>query len=193
MLILPRTCFLHTPKTGGTWATMAIKASGIKFEDYRDNDGLPHTTLDQCPCPEKFKIAFVRHPLQMYQSYWRYKMGDGKIWRNNDLDKACWSNDFHDFVRNVLKSFPGVASQSLKDFVGPPGAEIEFIGKYETLVDDLIKGLKMGGEEFDEKLIRNYPPQNISNQHRFLAEYTPELEKAVRESERIAIERFGYV
>ena len=53
----------------------------------------------------------------------------------------CRSDSFHKFVRDVLDKFTGVYSKSLIDFVGETNDEIEFIGKYENLVDDLIFAL----------------------------------------------------
>ncbi|MBN2420130.1 MAG: hypothetical protein JXL81_12150 [Deltaproteobacteria bacterium] len=190
MLIMPKSCLLHFPKTGGTWAKEAIKRSGILSEEYRINDD-PHIGIKHCPYPEKYKIAFVRHPVELYRSYWQYKMGAGWDIRN-DLDGTCGSQDFHEFVRKVLYNYPGVCSRAFDDFFGPPGNEIEFIGRYENLVDDLVRALKNAGEIFDETSVRGLPPQNVGNRVLFPAEYTPELERAVKESERVGMERFGY-
>lgn len=190
MLILPKSCFMHFPKTGGVWTTGAIKGSGIPYEEYTI-DGNPHIGLEDCPCPEKFKISFVRHPVQLYRSYWQYKMGAGWGYKN-EIDIRCRSENFHAFVGNVLENFSGVCGTYFEKFVGPTGEEIEFIGKYENLVEDLILGLKAAGEEFDEEFVRRFPPQNVSDRIRFPAEYTPELEEAVRKSEWRAIRRFGY-
>lgn len=190
MLILPKSCFLHVAKTGGTWARAAIKASGIEYEEY-SFEGDIHADLKHCPCPEKYKIAFVRHPLKQYRSYWQFKMGTGWDWKN-PIDRFCCSPGFHDFVRNVLEKFPGIISQYFENYVGSPGAEIEFIGKYENLVNDLVMALKRAGEIFDEETVRNYPPVNVSEHVRFPAEYTKELKEAVIKSEWRAMERFGY-
>jgi hypothetical protein len=190
MLILPHACFLHVPKTGGSWATRAIKASGLEYEEYCP-DGDAHTDLAHCPCPEKFKIAFVRHPLEILRSYWQYKMGVGWDPRN-PRDVACQSGEFHVFVRNVLERFPGFCSAGFELYTGPRTAPIEFVGKYENLVDDLILGLRLAGEQFDEAAIRRIPPLNVSDKTRFPAEYTPDLEQAVKRAEREAMERYGY-
>ena len=100
MLILPNACFLHVPKTGGSWVKKAIAAAGIECQDYR-LAGDPHIGLQDCPCPEKFKFAFVRHPVDLYRSYWQFKMTNG--WdEKNPLDQSCQSDDFHQFTRDVL-------------------------------------------------------------------------------------------
>ena len=67
MLILPRSCLLHVPKTGGSWVKKAILASGIQCEAVSPG-GNHHSGLNECPTPDKFKFAFVRHPLGLYRS-----------------------------------------------------------------------------------------------------------------------------
>ncbi len=190
MLILPRSCFLHVPKTGGIWVKAAIAAAGIVFDEFAV-EGDVHADLSYCPCPDRFKFAFVRHPVEFYRSYWRFKMAVGWDPRN-PFDEDCGAADFHAFVRNVLRNQPGMCGQLFQQYVGPPGGEIEFIGRYERLADDLIAALTMAGEGVDEDAIRKCPPQNVGDRHRFPAEYTRELEGAVRESERQTLERFGY-
>lgn len=190
MLILPNSCFLHVPKTGGSWVKKAIIASAIDVEDYRI-DGNPHIGLADCPCPEKFKFAFVRHPVQLYRSYWRFKMGLG--WDpKNPLDNACRSENFQQFIRNILAKYPGVLGKNLNQFVGEAGNEIDFIGKYENLVEDLISALTMAGEVFDAEAIRKTAPYNVSSKARFSAQYTAELEKAIKQAESDVMQRFGY-
>lgn len=190
MLILPQSCFLHVPKTGGIWATRAIRAAVRQVEEYAPG-GDPHRELAECPCAEKFKMAFVRHPVDSYRSYWQYKMGAG--WDDqNPQDPLCRSDDFPTFVSKVLQHFPGICSVGFERFTGPRTAPIEFIGKFESLVDDLVRGLSLAGEGFDEPVIRATPPQNVSDRRRFPAELPAELEQAIRETEHEAMERYGY-
>ncbi|MCB1984124.1 MAG: sulfotransferase family 2 domain-containing protein [Burkholderiales bacterium] len=190
MLILPKSCFLHVPKTGGSWVKKAIISAGVSCRDYTIS-GNPHIGLQNCPSLEKFKFAFVRHPVGLYRSYWQYKMTNG--WDSkNQLDQACQTDNFHQFVRNLLDKLPGVYSRSLIEMVGDEYNEIEFIGKYENLVDDLILALKLAGEAFDEQIIRTLPPINVSNKVRFPAVYTDQLEEDVKKSEAIMMRRFQY-
>ncbi|MCB1948198.1 MAG: sulfotransferase family 2 domain-containing protein [Nitrosomonas sp.] len=190
MLILPKSCFLHVPKTGGSWVKKAIAATNIPCRNYTLS-GDPHIGIKNCPCQEKFKFAFVRHPVNLYRSYWQFKMT--YEWDpGNPLDQACRSDNFQHFVRQVLDKFPGVYSNSLVEFVGETDNEIEFVGKYENLIEDLIAALKAAGEDFDEQSIRSLPPYNVSNKSRFPATYTAELEAAVKKAECNAMERFNY-
>lgn len=190
MLILPNSCFLHVPKTGGSWVKKAIKSAVLDSREY-SIDGYTHIGLTQCPCPEKFKFAFVRHPVSLYRSYWQFKMTYG--WdANNDLDQACRSEDFAEFVGSVLEKFPGIYGKSLDDFVGGADHPIEFIGRYENLVEDLISALTLAGEKFDADIIRAFPPFNVSDKKKSPAVFSPDLEAAVRKAEAAVLERFDY-
>lgn len=190
MLILPHSCFVHVPKTGGSWVRRAIIASSVEWEDYSVN-GDPHVGFKSCPRPGLFRFAFVRHPVSLYRSYWQYKMTFG--WdTGNTLDRECQSADFHVFVRNVLATRPGAYGRTLLELVGDLDDQIEYIGKYENLTEDLIAALRKAGEVYDEDAVRNEPPANVSDKNRFSAAYTEELEAAVREAESYVLQRFNY-
>jgi hypothetical protein len=181
--------FLHVPKTGGTWVREALRAGGVAVEPVDPDE--PHTELDACPCPQKFKIAFVRHPLSVYQSYWRFKKTDG--WdRRNPFDGACASGSFASFVENVLAKYPGWCSRRFESFVGVAGAEIEFVGRCERLADDLVRALRAAGEPFDEARLRETPPVNVSVWPIEDARWPDNLAERVLTSESDALERFGY-
>lgn len=190
MLILPKSCFLHVPKTGGSWVKKAIISAGVSCRDYTIS-GNPHIGLKDCPGPEKFKFAFVRHPVDLYRSYWQYKMTNGWDFKNQ-MDQECQTDNFHQFVRNLLEKFPGIYSHSLIEMVGEKNNEIEFIGKYENLVDDLIFALKSAGEAFDERVVRALSPVNVSDKARFPAVYTDQLEAGVKKAEVRMMKRFNY-
>lgn len=190
MLILPRSCFLHVPKTGGSWVKRAILAAGVPAQEH-SRDGYTHLGLADCPVPGLFRFAFVRNPLALYRSYWQFKQTVG--WDDaNDLDCQCRDDRFEVFVRQVLEKFPGIYSRTLKEFVGPADAPIEFIGRYENLVEDLVRALSLAGEDFDAAAVRALPPYNVSDKRKAPAVYTPDLEAAVRLAEAEAFARFGY-
>ena len=168
----------------------AVTAAGLSSTEFSVGNN-HHPGLSDCPCPEKFKFAFVRHPLGLYRSYWQFKMTYG--WDpHNELDQLCKADDFSTFVRSVLSRLPGVYSRSLHEFVGAPGHEINFIGRYENLVEDLVRALHLAGENFDESAIRALPPTNVSDKSAFPANFAPGLEAQVLQAEAEAISRFGY-
>lgn len=191
MLICPRSCFLHIPKTGGSWVTSAIAAGGIPSQPFLIDGDDPHGELRHCPRSDLFRFAFVRHPEEYYGSFWRYKMTVGWDFRN-ELEVRCHSTDFNVFVRNVLQAYPGWCSGMFEDYVGLPENEIEFVGRQERLADDLVRALRAAGETFDEGALRACPPENVTDRTSLVAKLTPDLREALHASERRAIVRFGY-
>ncbi|MEQ1897730.1 MAG: sulfotransferase family 2 domain-containing protein [Vicinamibacterales bacterium] len=191
MLIFENGVLLHVPKTGGTWVKAAIRNARISVEEYIV-DGDPHADLSYCPHRDRFLFAFVREPLSLYQSYWRFKITSGWDPRN-PFDATCGAPTFEGFVECVLRLEPAWCSRMFEDYVGrEPGEGVDFVGRYESLADDLIRALRMMGASVDEQAIRMTPPVNVSTASRNLARWTPELADRVRRSEERAIVRFGY-
>jgi hypothetical protein len=190
-LLLPKSRILHVPKTGGTWLRQAVLAAVPGAQEFRIG-GSTHATLAQVPCPERFTIAFVRHPLTWWLSFWRFHMGPARPYVvDHEICSTCWSDDFVAFLWNVVRRFPGECYRNALAFVGPPEREIEFIGRQENLVEDLIAALRQAGEEFDERLLRSVPPANVSDRG-VTGRYTPELARAVLAAEAEHLQRFGY-
>ncbi|MDE2342209.1 MAG: hypothetical protein KGL63_02255 [Betaproteobacteria bacterium] len=190
MVILKNSCFIHVPKTGGTWVRHALRESCQDYEYYTLNNS-SHISLKDCPCPGHFKFAFVRHPLGLYKSYWQFKMTYG--WDDaNPLDSACRSDSFREFILGVTSRFPGAYGNGLNDMIGPEGQSIEFVGRYENLLEDLVTALRRAGEVFDEGRLRAAAPVNVSDKVRFPASYTPDLVDRVLEAEGAVFRRFNY-
>ena len=188
MLILQKAVFLHVPKTGGTWVREAIRAAGVSFEELLV-EGDQHADLSYCPRLDTFKFAFVRHPLSLYQSYWRFKVANQ--WDSlNPFDMDCAAPSFNRFVENVLAKHPRWCSRMFEDYVGVADQEIEFIGRFERLEADLTRALTLVGETFDEAAISRTPPVNASVGPS--PSWSPQLVSAIQHSERDAMTRFGY-
>jgi hypothetical protein len=191
VLIFDQAVFLHVPKTGGTWVKAAVTNAGIPCEEYVVDEDI-HGDLSYCPHRDRFIFAFVREPLTLYQAYWRFKMTAG--WdQRNPFDECCQAPVFTEFVENVLRGEPAWCSRMFEDYVGRTREEeISFVGRFESLADDLVRALRMAAIPFDERAIRSTPPINVSTVSRDLARWTDDLAGRVRQSERRAIERFDY-
>ncbi len=180
--------FLHLPKTGGSWATEAMFAAGVvahRPARVPFHGGLP----DSRDFSDRFTFAFVRHPLEFWLSYWGYRMRTG--WDSNStIDAGAASADFPTFVEGILDCAPGFASALYEQYVGRPGEEIDFIGRYERLADDLCLALSFAGQEFSERRLRAYPPVNHTDFGRYPVLYTPRAAERLAEAERISIDRF---
>jgi hypothetical protein len=182
--------FIHVPKTGGMWVTDAIRAGGIEFDTMEEDDHFMKSDLE---AGDRFVFAFVREPFSWYGSVWRYhRVFPQAHWV--DINEAI-DLEFPDFLEQMLKNHPGWLSRYYKRFVGPRHDEIDFVGRYERLADDLVTALRSSGQEFDEGSLRALPPVN-----RFSEEETgaslPDpsslhrLRLRLYECEREAYERF---
>jgi hypothetical protein len=196
-VVTARTRFLHVPKTGGTWVVKALTQAGVpvvppEVDNNRPQVRAGHATLaDLEEYSDLFTIAFVRHPLSWWRSYWGYRMRRG--WDDGQGDKIIQlarSDNFDDFIELVIENLPGHLNRLYSRYVGPPEQPISFVGRYESLTDDLVEGLRLGGEEFDEEKLRSCKPVNRSPYDRFPAEYTPTLREALLAAEHEVIERF---
>ena len=180
--------FLHTPKTGGVWAYHAIAAAGIA--------PLPgvqlvyHADLEQSEAfAERFTIAFVRHPLDWWRSYWAYRMRTGWVMESH-VDAAAASEDFDEFIGAVVAHAPAGRRRTGRPRSPTPARPIHFIGRHERLVDDLERGLTLAGARFDARALRAEPPHNASDKTLTAVRYTPALARELALAESLAIERF---
>jgi len=190
LLVTPRMRFLHMPKTGGRWAMAAMLAAGVPAVR---PEGVPgHANLDEArDYADRFTFAFVRHPLDFWRSYWAFRMRDGWDPKSN-IDQQAASPDFETFVNRVIERFPGAAGAVYETYVGPLGNEIDFIGRFDHLADDLVAALRLAGEEFDEPALRACPPVNASDYALLPASYRPDTAERLADCERAAIERFYF-
>jgi hypothetical protein len=191
-LITPRTRFLHVPKTGGTWVTQALQVAGVPCQIVWTRLGpgsRGHATLEQTRAySDRFSFAFVRHPLDLYRSRWAANTKDG--WPMNRFLHDARSADFPGFVDRVIERHPGFAGRHFAEFTGPAENEIAFVGRYETLVDDLVRALDAAGENYDEAALRSYAPANRSDYQRHAANYDLALAERVVAVEQDAILRW---
>lgn len=172
--------FYHIPKTGGMWVREALEQSVPSFsrvKEYqsRHKYGLvrghktPKMVLSGDINNKKlYSFTFVRHPYSWYKSYWAYRIVYG-----SDLQipgkivdfplEPLWCEDFEKFTKAVLRAYPdGILSKIYQCYVGKDGLALDFIGKQENLVDDLILALTLAEEDFDADKIKNTNKVNLS-------------------------------
>jgi hypothetical protein len=176
----------HIPKTGGTWIHRALEAGKVNFIPFHEFS--PHNTPDQEPTLEnKYTIAFVRHPITYYKSYWAFRIETG--WTDGwYLDDTCKSKRFEIFVKNIINNnVPYVTNEYRKYWCYPQ--KLNFIGKTENLKNDLIHILRFLNEDFDEKAISTLPKQNTTKTK---AECSKELLHKLIDLEKEIIDYFKY-
>jgi len=208
-VLLSKSLFIHISRTGGTWTWDVLRRLGLSVRPLPN----AHTSLEDLRSSNfhnrKFRFAFVRHPLEWYRSFYRFCLTKTKPptaapWRERfTRERLAEPNagvSFEQFIEYVVDRCPGRLTKLYEDQTGLPDNEIEFIGHYETLREDLWVALRMAGEpvgaEAYEKIMSD-PPINASGTHAregsqepVTSDYTSKMAQVVCDSERGAIERF---
>lgn len=204
--LLPKSVFIHVPKTGGQWVIAALENSGVPVRLL----GVVHSSADELVVePEgagrAFSFAFVRHPLSWYQSMWAHQTDDA--WESIDAAEwftprwlgfwaeftaHCASFDFNEFVRKCVNHYPGgLVSTLYRSYT----EGCTFVGRQERLADDLVQALECAGESFDPLKLLATPTRNVrgARAHRSAQNvYTRELVDLVMETESWAVGHFDY-
>jgi len=189
--------FLHIPKTGGSWFREAIKLATGKPYSHVGQQHSHFPELANHINPDTIKsayyFAFVRHPITWYQSRWAFRVKHG--WHmSHPIDRNCSSNDFREWVDNLLIHKPGWVSTLYKVYIERvPSGEIN-VGTMENLVTDATNILQNAGVEFDEQKFIDAGRINDSSMGEMsskqLAKYTPELLQRVLDAEKYAIDLY---
>jgi hypothetical protein len=164
-LCTERAIIYHIPKTGGTWIKVALQAAGVRYytpswskEPHPFNLKHAHSTPDNVTPQAKdgrLGITFVRQPVGWYTSYWAFRSRKGARRDEKFPADGLWSDDFDRFVSNLLDAYPqGFVTTLYQYYTGVDGQKVDFIGRQETLVDDLVRALVQAGDAFDEAALR---------------------------------------
>lgn len=174
--------FIHIPKTGGNWVSDVLEEEGLvlahvsgkhasdQLADFESFFRQPYAYSK--PNRALYKFCFVRHPLRWYESWFRMQQAQGWPMRGDasgpggllpfwnptaELDRLG-GDDFNVFVGNVLRQQPGFVTAMYRRYA----RGVHFVGRQETLVDDLISVLRKLGVSFNEARIRAHAPVNVS-------------------------------
>jgi hypothetical protein len=90
----------------------------------------------------------------------------------------------------VASNNKGWLSSKMPNWVGPADDEIEFVGRFENLIPDLVAALIIFNEKFDTIKLAETPRENVSCYETFPTEWTTEMKEAILDSEKEMIERF---
>lgn len=181
---LPKSRFIHFPKTGGWWCCYAMIDAGIPIQqastDIRGGHA-GHYFGD----PEKPLFGFVRHPYTWYQSLFQYLQDID--WVFHPLARSETLEEFVQKVRNYRTTLLPMSDWVDQLF----GFGVASIGRYETLPADLVRILTELGEEFDVKKITAMSHTYI-NPSLVWEQRTPAAEQLIRETDNHIFDRFGY-
>lgn len=192
-----KTLFLHIPKTGGMFVRHVYKVCGIPHYEIGDQHShFPYLLRlnDESFYKNLNTYAFVRNPLSWYQSRWTFRVKYG--WKAiHPLDFNCASNNFHQFVDNVLKYMPdGWVTWEYKNYIDSVPGGIKHVGRVERMADDLIKIMQSSGEKVSINAINNMPRVNDSDMDGmpsgYWAKYTKDLARRVLAVEAEIMRRY---
>ena len=147
-----------------------------------------------------FRFCFVRHPLTWYESYWRYMQGRGwndwgrensrRDWHPNAMLNGLGTDDFNQFVRNVIQKRPGYVSELMFSYTKPG---ISYIGKTEHLREDLHDILTALNLPFEPSVLASAPKCNESIVEASRVQWDSELRELVVRLELPALLHFDYL
>ncbi len=129
-LLLPNSAMIHVPKTGGSWCRESINKAGLRRRElgqFHDFAKKHHRHLANL-----FVFGFVRNPVTWMQSRWCYTKRANK-------KTAHWSDDFNEWVGNILDAQPGLILHGMLERLGyskagdPSEYVVDFVGKNELL------------------------------------------------------------
>jgi hypothetical protein len=182
------TLILLPTKVGSTWIRAALRAAGAEFVEVGPEEWRVHGDIDTHGRTASYIATFVRNPVTWYRSYWAYRIERG--WRLHfDLDRECRHENFRDFIRNVTLKMPGFLTRMFERYTGPDSDPIDFIGKLETLADDVVRLLTIRQEKFDESALRSTDVRNATSVRPPLTSETIDL---ICIAEQEMLTRYGY-
>ena len=149
---------------------------------------------------DSFRFCFVRHPLSWYESWWKFMKAreweaadtpySRRNFHPNSVLNKHGSDDFNEFVSNIIQERPGYVSELLFAYTKP---DISFIGRTETIREDLVYLLDLLALPYDCKTIEKSPKMNVSKTNDKEIQWDPELKKIVIRLELPALLSFGYL
>ena len=186
--------FAHLPKTGGKFVRYVFEEFGITGKEVGNFHAAP-IAVTKTGLSQPVMIT-IRHPVTWYQSRWMHRIKYG--WSPmHPVDWECASNDFNQFVRNVIKYDPNGRLTSLIrlfNLRARPNVPVEYVLKNETLSSDLFIFLNKLGYDIDKSHYFNLPKVNTSGrkgeQSGDVAVYEPHVLEELIEHEAWVIDTF---
>lgn len=157
---------------------------------------------------DAFTFCFVRHPLRWYESVWRagsrsgvYTMTEDQLqkfvatqrdprmreWHPFNEIRPCYREDFNAMMREINRQCPGYVSRIFSAYTT---SRIDFVGKQESLADDLVRVLQQLNVNFDETRLREKENVNVSPQRQI--EWDPAVQALTERLDYLTFHRFGY-
>lgn len=202
--------FIHVPKTGGSSVRVILRAAGVPFTEtgsgyYPEQ----HASLDWLRLTYRgidegrMSFGFVRNPVDWIKSRWAWAVETGMDTNRHNVPDAanhwlahCWSNDFTTFIERYLERYPGVYTQNCAKLLGlwNDTKPVDYIGKTETLQDNLIEVFELSGTPYDQAAFDVVKPRRVAAHGKYAdaCKLSETLAARVMQAEGYICERFGY-
>ena len=154
--------FLHVPKMGGKAVLSQLRAAGNTVRPVR-SPGVHVGHAYERELRDRryrwnFRFGFIRHPVAWWQSLRDFASTPGS--QLFDIDPQV-RHPFREIIPDCLRlkgatadefvheiavvKFPGFLSSMLSDYYGADFSRVDWIGRTETLDDDLVEFCRMQG------------------------------------------------
>jgi hypothetical protein len=135
----------------------------------------------------------VRNPITWYESWWKFMAGKWRAWEEGRWHPQrpidhLGDDDFNTFVENVLRERPGYVSE----MYGWYTSGVSFVGRFECLREDLVRGLEAGGMRVDARVLDRVPPSNVSKARLGNPTWDPAVLERTIAAEAAAIARYAH-
>lgn len=155
--------FIHIPKTGGTTVSKFLFQEFGKHIQTLNGHKTGHIKTRYVE-KELFKFAFVRNPIDWWESVWKMlgAMSKEQFWNGAGFQPLgiiapLYDKDFNKFMTNVIRFVPGFYSEMLTWYLGKNYDGLDFVGRTRYLKTDLKEVLNKIGHEFDYNKLKNFP------------------------------------
>lgn len=148
---------------------------------------------------DTYNFCFVRHPFTWWPSFYQWS----KNTRFSAMENE--SPNFDTWIKDYGAFWMGLYTQLVKRYIGEDPVyasdiKMNFVGKTESLYEDLFTALKNAGESFDEKLFHKLVKESDtreslikwSNKQEYSREISDESRDIIYRSERWIFDRFNY-
>lgn len=156
MIRIQNGVFLHIPKTGGTWLSKYFEEAGMIL----DRTPLGHENGSQIPKKwardNPISFCFVRHPMRWLRSYWQCKQEVVLDRLGGPIDTIV-DLSFNKFIDAVIDMLPGYVTGFFAGYTD----YCHFVGKQETLRDDLVNLFRYARIPYNHSLMMSMENDNV--------------------------------
>ena len=185
-IILKRSVYFKITRTGSNWVRNALYRA---CEVVAEIKGTTEPSVMILPTETK-SFTFIRHPVTWHQSMYSLytKRVDSKNMSkgfSNMLSTVSLVH-FRAFVETFLQY-----NRYYRNYIDGIARTSTFVGRQENLADDLVDILRKSGENFDERVLRETTPSNVSSKRRRKKEDSMAV-KLITDAYSDLMEKYGY-